>query len=66
MTSLKHNKYSRKTARHMRKVADCKERIATLKRSRLSLWEDSHENLLAELLSQDSGNAKDNPQEKHR
>jgi hypothetical protein len=50
----------------MRKVADCKERIATLKRSRLSLWEDSHENLLAELLSQDSGNAKDNPQEKHR
>ncbi|MEY4872442.1 MAG: hypothetical protein RLZZ563_1772 [Pseudomonadota bacterium] len=47
----------------MRKVAGCKERIATLKRNRLSIWEDSHENLLAELLSQDSGDAKDNPQE---
>jgi hypothetical protein len=48
----------------MRKVADCKERIATLKRNRLSDWEIAHENLLAELLSQDSGDAKDNPQEK--
>jgi hypothetical protein len=59
-----HNKFSRRTARHMRKVADCKERIATLKRNRLSDWEIAHENLLAELLSQDSGDAKDNPQEK--
>ena len=47
----------------MRKVAGCKERIATLKRNRLSDWELSHENLLAELLSKDSGDAKDNPQE---
>jgi hypothetical protein len=47
----------------MRKVADCKERIATLKRSRLSIWEDSHENLLAELLSADSDKAKDKPKE---
>jgi hypothetical protein len=32
-------------------------------RSRLTDWETAHENLLAELLSQDSGDAKDNPQE---
>jgi hypothetical protein len=47
----------------MRKVAGCKERIATLKRNRLSIWEDSHENLLAEFLSSDRDKAKDNPQE---
>ncbi len=32
-------------------------------RSRLADWELAHENLLAELLSSDSGDAKDNPQE---
>lgn len=34
-------------------------------KSRLSQWEDEHENLLAELLSQDSGDAKDKPKEKN-
>lgn len=63
MTAPKHNKYSRKTARHMRKVAACKERIATLKRNRLTIWENSHEELLAEFLSPDRDKAKDNPQE---
>jgi hypothetical protein len=32
-------------------------------RSRLTDWEDAHENLLAELLSSDSGDAKDKPKE---
>ena len=32
-------------------------------RSRLADWELAHENLLAELLSQDSGDAKDKPKE---
>lgn len=37
--------------------------MTTPNRSRLTDWELAHENLLAELLSQDSGDAKDNPQE---
>jgi len=36
---------------------------STQKSNRYSDWETAHENLLAELLSSDSGDAKDNPQE---
>ena len=34
-------------------------------KSRLSCWQDEHENLLAELLSSDSDKAKETPKEKH-
>lgn len=61
----KHNQMSRQAFRRKQKIAAVKERLEISNRSRLSEWETEHENLLAELLSQESGEVKDEPKEKN-
>lgn len=56
-----HNQMSRRAFKRKQKIAAAKARQS--ERSRISEWETAHENLLAELLSSDSGDAKENPQE---